>query len=76
MKLFDVQHPFFTPLWRRIAVVVLCLGWAAVEFFSGNAFWGVLFGAIGLYCAHQFFIAFNPVDPAPREQDQADRDAE
>lgn len=62
MKFLDVQLAFFRPLWRRIAVVAVSLGWAAVEFASGAAFWGVLFGAVGLYCAHQFFVAFDPPD--------------
>jgi hypothetical protein len=65
MKLLDVQHPFFIPLWRRIATVAACIGWAGVEFWNGNAFWGVLFGGIGLFCAHQFFIAFDPKAPEP-----------
>ncbi|WP_425100342.1 hypothetical protein [Tropicibacter sp. S64] len=60
MKLFDVQHPFFRPLWRRVLTVALCTGWAIVELSTGNPGWALLFGAIGLYCAHQFFIAFDP----------------
>lgn len=60
MSFFDVQHPFFKPLWRRVAVTVVCLGWAVVEFASGAPFWGILFGAAGLWCAHQFFFAFDP----------------
>jgi hypothetical protein len=59
----DVQHPFFKPLWRRIAVVAVCLGWAAVEYSSGAVFWAVLFGGIGLYCAYAFFLAFDPDGP-------------
>lgn len=62
MKLLDVQHPFFRPMWRRVAVVALCLGWALVELATGAVFWAILFGAMGLYCAHQFFIAFDPPD--------------
>lgn len=60
MKLLDVQHPFFRPLWRRILVVALCLGWALVELAQGAPGWAALFGALGLYCAHQFFVAFRP----------------
>jgi hypothetical protein len=63
MKFFDVQHPFFIPLWRRIVVVALCLGWAGFEFATAQPFWGILFGAAGLYCAYQFFVVFDP--PAP-----------
>lgn len=62
MKLIDVQHPFFRPLWRRVAVVAVCLGWAAVELAGGAVFWAILFGAVGVYCAHQFFVAFDPPD--------------
>jgi len=63
MKLFDVQHPFFRPLWRRVAVVAVCLGWTVVEILTGDPFFAVLFGAAGLYCAYQFFIVFDPKDP-------------
>lgn len=62
MKLFDPAHPFFAPLWRRIAIVVATLGWALFEAISGNLIWGMLFGAIGFYCAYQFFIAFDGRD--------------
>ena len=27
----DVDHPFFRPLWRRIALVAVCLGWAGLH---------------------------------------------
>lgn len=63
MKLIDVQHSFFRPLWRRVAVVVICLGWAMYELATGSPFFAILFGAVGLYCVHQFFIAFAPKDP-------------
>ena len=63
MKFLDVQHPFFIPLWRRVVVVVLLLGWATVELIAGHPFWAILFGSSGIYCAHQFFIAFDPKDP-------------
>ena len=60
--LFDVQLPFFKPLWRRVAVTAFCLGWAAVELSTGATFWAILFGAIGVFCFHQFFLAFDPKD--------------
>ncbi|WP_323766675.1 hypothetical protein [Antarctobacter sp.] len=59
-RAMDVQHPFFLPLWRRIVTVVLCLGWAGLELSWGNPLWATLFAAVGAYCAHQFFIAFDP----------------
>ncbi|TIT56050.1 MAG: DUF3329 domain-containing protein, partial [Mesorhizobium sp.] len=35
----DYEHPFFRPLWRRIAVVAVCLAWSVIEFASGTPFW-------------------------------------
>jgi len=63
MRLIDVQVPFFIPLWRRIAVVVLCLGWAIVEVTGGNTGWAIVFAAMGLFCAYEFFVAFDPKGP-------------
>ena len=57
MKFIDASHPFFRPLWRRVAVVAFCLGWALVEFTSGAPFWGIIFGALGLWAAYEFFVA-------------------
>lgn len=69
MNFFNVQSPFFRPLWRRIAVVALTLGWAVFEVIAGSVFWAILFGAAGLYCAHQFFIAFNVPEGDETETD-------
>ncbi len=71
MKFLDVQHEFFLPLWRRIAVVAVCFGWTIFEFTLGDAFWGVLVAGIGAYCAHQFFWAFDP-PRSPRDEPPAD----
>jgi len=60
--MFDLDHPFFKPLWLRVAIVVVCLGWAAFEFVGGSPFWGILFGAIGVYSAYRFFVSFDPRD--------------
>lgn len=60
MSLFDVQTPFFRPLWRRVAVTAVCLAWAAMEVANGAVLWAVLFGAAGLYLAWQFFVVFEP----------------
>lgn len=59
-RAFNVQHPIFKPLWRRIALVAACLGWAGLELYWANPGWAALFGAAGVYCAHQFFVAFDP----------------
>ena len=59
-KLIDVQIPFFIPVWRRVMVVALCFGWALLEVTAENTEWAVLAVGIAIYCAHQFFLAFDP----------------
>ncbi len=61
-KLFDFDHPFFRPAWLRIAIVVVCLGWAALEIATGAPGWAMLFGGVGVYAGYRFFFAFNPRD--------------
>jgi hypothetical protein len=63
-RLRDYEHPFFRPLWRRIAIVVVCAAWAVLEFATGGGFWGMI--AIGFtgYAAWQFLYLYKPVDPA------------
>lgn len=65
LKILDVEHPFFRPLWRRVAIVAFCLGWSVIEFTNFTPFWGALFGAIGLYCGWQFFVVFDPDTKKP-----------
>lgn len=62
-RFFDLNNPFFRPLWLRALIVALCLGWAAFEFVAASPFWGLLFGAIGLYCGWHFFFNFHPREP-------------
>ena len=56
LKIVDFNHPFFDQLWRRLAIIVVCLGWAVLEFYQAAPFWGFLFGALGLYCIYGFFF--------------------
>jgi len=59
MKLVDFNHPFFDHLWRRLAVIVVCLGWGVVEFYQDAPIFGIGFGALGLYLIYGFFIRHN-----------------
>ena len=62
-KFLDTDHPMFRPLWVRVLIVALCVGWAIFEFTTGSGFWGVLFLALGAYAAWGFFIEPRPKDP-------------
>jgi hypothetical protein len=53
------DHPFYKPLWRRVAIVATTAVWAGVEaFFSSNGFWSVIAGATFFYCIYAFLIVF------------------
>jgi hypothetical protein len=49
--MIDPTDPFFAPLWRRVVIVGLCLGWALVEVLNGSPGWALMFGAVGAYAA-------------------------
>jgi hypothetical protein len=59
-KFLDTEHPMFRPLWVRVLIVALCLGWAVFEFVDGSPFWGVIFLGLGGYAAYAFFAASEP----------------
>lgn len=69
-----LRHPFFRPLWRRVAVTGVCLIWALFEFAGGSPFWGMLTGALGAYAGWVFFLAPDPApeDRAPQDDDGKD----
>lgn len=74
MHLFDLQQPFFIPLWRRLAVVLLSSIWCLVEFAHGAVFWGVIFAGLAVFSSWQFFFDNWPENSAgepriPAEQD-------
>lgn len=60
----DYEHPFFRPLWRRVAVVVVCMAWSIFEFATGAPFWGTIAAGFAIYAVWQFFYLYKPVDPA------------
>lgn len=52
----DPDHPMFSKAWVRVLTTAVPLGWAGVEFWAGDPFWGLLFGAAGAYAGYQLFI--------------------
>ena len=59
----DHEHPFFRPLWRRIAVVALCAGWAIFEYSQGASMWGMIAAGFTAYAVWQFFYLYKPAEP-------------
>jgi hypothetical protein len=57
---FDTNHPFFTPLWRRLAIVAFCLAWAVLEYSYGERIWMTVSLAIAAWLGWAFFLAFQP----------------
>ncbi|WP_454850454.1 hypothetical protein [Rhizobium binxianense] len=64
MQLIDPNHPAYRRLWVRILIVAVCLGWAVLEFTTGDPFWGVLAGGAGVYAAYVLLWNFRPEPPA------------
>jgi hypothetical protein len=53
-----MRHPFFRPLWVRIAIVAVCFAWATLELSRDEGTWAVIFGAIGGYAAYNLLFAW------------------
>ena len=65
----DVDHPFFRPLWRRIALVAVCLAWAGLEFYGGSQTWSMIALGFAVYGAWQFLWMYTPPkDDAPDQK--------
>ncbi|MEO9862445.1 MAG: hypothetical protein ABJO29_02175 [Yoonia sp.] len=73
MKLFDLAHPFFKPVWVRVVVVIVCFVWGLVEIAGGNTFWAIFFIGLSVICGQRFAtIDYAAIaDPAkePRQND-------
>ena len=72
MAFKDAQHPFFRPLWRRIAVVAACLVWAGVEAVAGDPTWMMITLAIGAYGAWTFLLRYEPPAETAPSTDTSD----
>ncbi|MER5172927.1 hypothetical protein [Thioclava kandeliae] len=55
-RLFAFDHPIYRPLWMRLGLVALCLGWAVFEALTGSAGWAILFGACGAYLGWRLLL--------------------
>lgn len=67
----EQKHPFYKPLWRRVAMVVTIALWLAFEVYQqSSGLWIAVAGGMLVYAVYTFFITW-PKD-AP-EDDAAPR---
>ena len=67
----EQKHPFYKPLWRRVAMVVTIALWLAFELYQqSSGLWIALAGGMLVYAVYTFFITW-PKDAA--EDDGAPR---
>ncbi|CCF20224.1 Putative transmembrane protein (fragment) [Pseudorhizobium banfieldiae] len=69
--MIDLDHPFYKPLWARLLIVGVCVGWAGLEFWSGAPVWGMIVGGLGIYSAYKLFYEFNRRPSADAAQKSA-----
>lgn len=55
----DTDLSFFIPLWRRVLVLAVLIGWTIFEWSVGDAFWGTLVMAVAVYVIWTLFISFD-----------------
>lgn len=56
-KLFELDIPFFLPMYRRVLAVIVPILWAFFEFSNSAYFWGLIFMGLGGIAAWKFYIA-------------------
>lgn len=49
-------HPWFRPLYRRVLVLLVCVGWLAFEITQQDPFWLLMAGAATGYAVWDFFL--------------------
>lgn len=52
----DADHPFFKPLWRRIAITAICAIWAGLEWYGGDQMWTLIASGMTLYAVWLFLL--------------------
>jgi hypothetical protein len=58
-RVSGAETKLLEPLWRRVALTAACVIWSAIEWYNGDAFWGVLTAAAAAYAAWNYLIKFD-----------------
>ena len=60
----EQKHPFYKPLWRRVAIVVSVALWLCFEVYQqSSGLWLAISGAMLVYAVYTFFLTW-PKDDA------------
>lgn len=73
-RFLDFAHPFFKPIWRRVAVVCVCAFMALLELTNNAPVWAVIFAAMGGVSYWKLFL--DPETKAKLDQMRGDDDAD
>lgn len=68
-----LHNPVFRPLSRRVAIFGLCFGWSLLELYWNSPFWFILFFALAIYLAYEFFLKFDPEDYQENSGERPDK---
>jgi hypothetical protein len=56
--MFNFNHPAYRPLWVRLTLVIVVIGWGGVELMTGSPGWAVMFIALGAFLTWSLIINF------------------
>lgn len=56
------RHPWFAPLYRRIAVVAICLVWVAMEAYTGEQVWTFIAVVVTGYAVWSLLISYEDAE--------------
>ena len=54
------RHPWFKPLYRRLAVLAVCLAWLGLEVYGGELLWALFALSVTGYAVWALFISYRP----------------
>jgi hypothetical protein len=61
------QHPFYKPLWRRVAIVAVVALWLGFELWQqSDALWVAIAAGMLFYAVYTFFIRWPKDDGSPQ----------
>lgn len=66
--LIDPAHPFYRPLWVRLAIVAVVVLLTIWEIIRGDGFFMVISLALAIYCINMLLIRYRPPEDEPSQE--------